>query len=223
MSSDFIVFKRGGNVPERTLDRGKMLERVDLYLSKADKARLWRRDRIPGMFRPEERVRERLAAVTRDAPEGQRILVQRQGEDETLVVQKVEPLGTVTDLGCNPQIEKAHSLLWAKFGEDKLRSAGRWYCRYIDGTKTVSRHGYRSKDWQGAAEDIFGEGGMNTMAGLEDIAKFLVRKHEAGEVKLYTVIYGNRKWRAGEGWGVYGGVFHTHVHYDALRGRPCTP
>jgi hypothetical protein len=226
--ADFVVFKRGATVPERSVDRAAMLERVAHFLDRGgDKARAWNRHREPpAVFRTAIHTRERVELLTRNAADGARVLVQSLGLDEVLVVQKLDDraAGPVPDLGCSPRIEKAHQLLWERFGEEALRSAGRWYCRFVDGTNTVSRHGYLKPGvWQGSAEDIFGEGSMNTMAGLEQIARFLVRRVEAGDLALYTVIYGDEKWRAGEGWQPYGGVFHTHVHYDALGGQPCRP
>jgi hypothetical protein len=220
--ADFVVYKRGGREPEKSVDRGAMLERVDVFLKGKAKAWLRQKDQ-PKFYRPPGLAARKVRRLTASAPEGQAVLVKREDDDEVLVIQKLAARAPVTNLGCHPQIEAAHQMLWSKFGEEHLRSAGRFYCRFIAGTNIVSRHGYVSPHWKGAAEDIFGEGSMNNMAGLEQIAKFLVRAHTDGKLQLYTVIYGDKRWRAGEGWGPYGGVYHTHVHYDALGGGPCSP
>ena len=47
----------------------------------------------------------------------------------------------VPDLGCLHQIEVAHGWIWDHF-PGRVRSGGRFVCRYIDGTHTVSRHGF---------------------------------------------------------------------------------
>lgn len=222
--AEFKVFKKGKEFPSASVERDDMLARVDQYLSRGTEGRAWYKHREPQKHpRPVDRVRERVAALTRAGDVGSRILVKLENIEDTLVIVKVEKSVAVPDLGCHPEIERAHALLWNKYGEEHLRSAGRWYCRNIAGTNTVSRHGYYGRDWKGAAEDVFGEGTHNNMTSLYDMQKFLVRKCEAGELDLYTVIAGDKRWRKGEGWTKYTGEFHTHIHYDTEGGRPCSP
>ena len=223
--AEYIVFKKGNKVPVQSVERSTMLARAKLFLSKdVEGSANYRHRPAQTKYRPIDVVYRRVQNLTRAAQLGWGVQVHRP-DGEYLVIIKTEPVTSVPDLGCHPEIEKAHALLWQKYGEDKLRSAGRWYCRYVDGTTTVSRHGYFSDNpnWLGAAEDIFGEGNMNNMAALYDIQEFLVRKCNEGEIDLYTVIAGDRRWRKGEGYTKYTGVFHTHVHYDAEGGKACKP
>jgi hypothetical protein len=215
--AEFIVFKKGNKVPVQSIERSTMLERAKLFLSKdTEGSANYRHRPVQNKYRPTDVVYRRVQNLTRAMEIGWGVQVHRP-DGEYLVIIKTEPFSQVPDLGCHPEIEKAHAFLWDKYGEGKLRSAGRWYCRFVSGTTTVSKHGYYSDNpnWLGAAEDIFGEGTMNNMAGLYEIQEFLVRLCNQGKLDLATVIAGDRIWKKGQGYSKYTGVFHTHVHIDA--------
>jgi len=224
--AEFRVYKRGERVPQKSIERDEMLARVETFLKHSEKGMAYFRDKErQKKFRSAKVVYDRVRTLSEKAPVGRILRVERGEDKDQLAIVKLDRLA-VPDLGCHPAIEKAHALLWKKFGEDKLRSAGRWYCRYVDGTKTVSRHGYLAKPpgtWKGAAEDVFGEGNLNSLAGLKTIADYLVSRTGAGVLTLDTVIYGDRVWRSTTGWGPYTGDFHSHVHFDVTAGRACTP
>jgi len=222
--AEYVVFKKGKQMPQLQQSRADMLERADLFLSKDGAYRSHIKGKEPQKkFRSGLLQKLRVRNLTRKAPLGSRILAER-ANDETLVIAKVERdvVGPVPDLGAHPSINQAHAYLWNKYG-DGVRSGGRWYCKFVSGTNTVSRHGYYGKNWKGAAEDIFGVGNLNNMASLYAIAEDLVQQVKKGVLDLDTVIVGDKRWRRGIGWDHYGGEFHTHIHIDIAAGRACTP
>ena len=130
----------------------------------------------------------------------------------------IREIAAVPDLGAAPAIEEIHGAVWEAF---PVRSGGLWYCRFIDGTRTVSKHGYQDVGWKGAAEDIFVTTGG--MPELVDVAEYIVAQTKNGNLEAQTVIVDQDIWSPESGWRVYGGTRHTHVHVDSLGGRPCSP
>ena len=99
----------------------------------------------------------------------------------------------------------------------------RFVCRYIDGTDTVSRHGFIDPRgaWKGAAEDVFIDGDMGDLVAM---ARAIVDAAEEGVLDLDTVIVNRMIWTSGTGvWHEYNGAVHYHVHVDKLAGEPCRP
>jgi hypothetical protein len=128
----------------------------------------------------------------------------------------------VPDLGCLHAIEVAHGWIWDHF-PGRVRSGGRFVCRYIDGTHTVSRHGFVDPrgTWKGAAEDVFIDGDMGDLVAM---ARAIVGAAEESVLDLDTVIVNRMIWTSGTGvWHEYNGAVHYHVHVDKLAGEPCRP
>jgi hypothetical protein len=196
------------------------------------------RERVHGFVRPGEKARireaggkddfgpwlaEREAVGRLDNRMGQmgvgpKLIVQRQNDNDQLSIREVELEPKIPDLGCAPALEEIHAGLWDEF-KGKLRSAGRWLCRFIDGTRSVSKHGFLSDKWHGAAEDIFPE----NQQGLVDVAKFTIAKTKAGVWKAETVIWLTRIWTPGGGERAYTGNPHFHDHIDVAGGHACSP
>ena len=120
------------------------------------------------------------------------------------------------------EIEVAHGWIWDRF-PGRVRSGGRFVCRYIDGTHTVSRHGFIDPHgtWRGAAEDVFIDGDMGDLVAM---ARAIVDAAEDGVLDLDTVIVNHMIWTSGTGvWHEYNGAVHYHVHVDKLAGVSCRP
>lgn len=169
-------------------------------------------------------AKKRVRALLKSKPQGTSIwMVAYRGTGErvaTVSFRKVL-LSTTPDLGAHPEIEKIAGSVWSKFGANQVRSGGLYVCRYISGTRNVSRHGYRGPDWKGAALDIFVEN-PDSMAHLWQVANWIVAETRAGRLNADTVICGNMIWsRYNNQWRSYGGVYHTHVHVDVPGGWPC--
>jgi hypothetical protein len=162
-----------------------------------------------------ERVKSRTAARDDDF----KLFLKRRRDKAILSIHKIEVEPPVADLGCHPEVEKIHAALVHEFGSGGISSGGRYYCRYVDGTRTVSRHGYVDTGWKGAAEDIFAS--PDSMGELAQRANFIISKTKAGVLRADRVIVGASSWRPIEGWTTYTGAYHRHVHYECNGGRPC--
>lgn len=226
MSFKFVVESRlpGGNWSTRqTLSRAEMLVRFEAFSAKWNRRyRLRHRgqDFGPWLIRPVARYRVRRRTARFD--DDYRIFIQRSSDGKVLSIHKVEDLPDVPDLGCHPAIEEAYAALIRKYGKDSIRNGGIYYCRYVDGTHTVSRHGYRSTTWRGAAGDIFST--PDTMTALYEKAKYLVGETKLRRLDLDAVIVGSAVWTKADGqWHPYYGAFHRHIHMEAHSGGPCNP
>jgi hypothetical protein len=164
-----------------------------------------------------DRIEERSAAM----PFGTVLLVQRENDREVMSLMKLER-DVVADLGCQPQLEVMHAFVWEKYD---VRSGGRFLCRFIDGTHTVSRHGFWLPDgkggwtWRGSAEDVFvTEGGMTMQ---EKMATDVVSEFK--NKGLIECISNRRIWTPSQGWHPYGGNPHYHMHAAFGGGIACRP
>lgn len=169
-------------------------------------------------------VRRRISRRTDWAAEGFKLFVQRKRDRKVLSVHKIEVEPPVQDLGCNPKLEQAHAALIRRFGAAGVPSGGRYYCRYVSGTNTVSYHGKRSTDppaWRGGAEDTFSS--PDNMSALVERARFLINETQAGRLDCSLVIVGQSYWEPGRGWNYYSGVYHRHVHHQYEGGVFCSP
>ncbi len=214
---------------ERVTGRADAMERVDAFVRPSDRLRLRTAGRPFGRWLDERegdrRFRDRSIAM----PVGEKLIVQRESDREALSIRKVKPF-VVPDLHAAPELEVLVAETYAEFGDPLLRDGGLWYCRFVDGTRTVSRHGYRAADgsWLGAADDLFvTSGGMEK---LEEVADFQARRiGEHGWTGAHVIV--NRRiytQPAGGGyvpaaWDGYGGVPHYHSHVDVPQGVPCSP
>jgi hypothetical protein len=213
-----------GNL-EKTVLRPAMLNRWQRFTAGTVKVRLRRRGGNFGLWIPVPDALDRVSRVTREGGAGTRIITERRSDHRQLSITKVEH-DDVPDLGCAPGVEVIHHQVWERFGTT-VRSGGRWYCRFVDGTfppGVVSYHGHEDEDgqWQGAAEDIF-RVEPNTMDGLWEVAEFIVAKAMAGQNDCSRLIVADQSWRPSTGWEHYAGDYHRHVHYQVEGGVSCTP
>lgn len=229
MAYEFIVERWPSGRIERTLRRKRMLARVAIFTVGAKRLRF--RDRPEGEPRSEwgpwiKRLAglKMIAARTAKGEAGDRFFVERKSDRLQLRIWKIEGKETepVPDLGCAPELEKIHHWLFTTYGT-RIRSGGRGFCRFVSGTSTVSRHGYKTREWFGAAEDIFVVS-PNTMEFLEEVADALVAEARKGNLHPREVIVNRRKWRSStDKWEFYSGDRHFHIHGDVPGGEPCEP
>lgn len=215
MATEFITALVPGAQEPKTQTLSQVRDRIHKFIRDGEKARLREEGQEYGNWRKEGDIVPRIIDRLEKMGVGPKLIVQRERDHEGLAIREVT---TSPDLGAAPAIEAIHGAVWAKF---TCRSGGLWLCRYIDGTRTVSRHGYQSSSWKGAAEDIFpNEGGAQ---GLENIANFVIGQTKSGNLNARTVIWLQRIWEAGVGERVYGGQTHYHVHVDVAGGSACNP
>jgi hypothetical protein len=156
--------------------------------------------------------------------------VTRSSDAPAVSITKVDTSPTILDTQTSPTIDVVKAYVIQSFGS-AVYSLGDWYCRYIDGTRTVSKHGYRGRnrdnsEWLGAAWDIGARrGGMTT---LQRVAHQVVALAEPSDAPLHgrisAVIVDDTIWTPGDGWHHYSGNPHTtHVHVDTFEGYACSP
>jgi len=206
--------------------REQMVDRMLAFTAVASRARIRDKGNFDvrrfGPWRLRKDIRSRVRNRTRNNGVGYEIFVQRGNDRRTLRIHKVEVDSPVPDLGCHPEIERAYAALVARFGRAGIVNGGIYVCRFVDGTRIVSKHGYRdvSGAWRGAACDIFSD--PDTMGALGDRANFLVAETRAGRLRLSRVIIGQSVWESFDGrWHFYTGAFHRHVHFEVAAGSPC--
>jgi hypothetical protein len=214
--TEFITARFPENEMPKTQNRKEMMTRVRGFLDGPGRLREAGGDWSP--WRTEPELLDRIATRTGRMGVGPKLIIQKRSNRAQLSIREVK---AIPDLGAAPEIEKIHAAVWSEFD---VRSGGLWLCRFIDGTHSVSKHGYLKDDpngWKGAAEDIFVINGG--MADLVKVAEFIVNgtKHEALEAA--TVIVDRQIWTPSQGWHAYTGEQHFHVHADVLGGHACTP
>jgi hypothetical protein len=215
MATEFICTKFPDGEVSKPVSQSVMLGRVGRFVPVDVKCRLRLVGSEWGPWRTEKDLLSRVKNIVVKAGVGPKLIIQRENDREMLSVREV---AVKPDLGANPAIEAIHWEVWPKF---PVRSGGLWLCRYIDGTRTVSKHGFQAPGWKGSAEDIFvTEGGMSK---LIDVAKFIVDRTKKKQLNASTVIVDNDIWTPQTGWRVYGGQRHYHVHTDASGGSACNP
>lgn len=199
----------------RTIERNELAERLRQFIPKGDKARIREIGSEWGTWRKEsEAIQAVMDRVTRMGV-GPRIVIQREDDRDMRAIREVTD---IPNLGAAPALEAIHGVVWARYN---VRSGGLWLCRYVDGTRTVSKHGYQGSGWKGAAEDIFvNSGGMTE---LIKVARFIADQTRMHNLDAATVIVDNDIWEPSSGWRVYGGQRHYHVHVDVAGGGPCRP
>ena len=218
--TEFITARYPDAEFPRTQTRAEARTRVHDFVRQGEKARIREAGGQFGPWRNEGDAVQRLDDRMARMGVGPKLIVQRERDNAQLSIREVEREPPTPDLGCAPALEEIHYGLWEEFKD--LRSAGRWLCRFIDGTNDVSRHGYLKPDpkgWKGAAEDIFPPG----QDGLEDVARFTISKTKAGVWKAQTVIWLRRIWTPEQGEHAYTGNPHYHDHIDVAGGHACSP
>jgi hypothetical protein len=223
MATEFITARFPEAEMPRTSNRAGMMRRTRSFLKPSEQSRLREAGTSKyGRWRDTEQVIRSVADRTARMGVGPKLIVQRRSNMDQLSIREITKDPVIPDLHAHPAVEKIHALVWAKFD---VRSGGLWYCRNIDGTSTVSKHGYLGytdgEKWQGAAEDIFVLSGG--MAQLENVAEFIVAQTKAGNANAATVIVNRKIWTPSQGWHTYTGVTHYHVHFDCAGGTGCNP
>ena len=218
--TEFITARFPDAEMARVQTKAEALQRVHDFIRQGEKARIREAGGEFGPWRREKDAIERLEDRMARMGVGPKLIVQRQRDQAQLSIREVEREAPTPDLGCAPALEEIHFGLWEHF--KNLRSAGRWLCRDIDGTNTVSRHGYWKPDpngWKGAAEDIF----PGSEDGLAEVAQYTITKTKAGTWKAATVIWLRRIWTPEQGEHAYTGDAHYHDHIDVAGGQACNP
>jgi len=208
-----------GEMP-KTQDAKEMMRRLRAFLDGPGRLR-----EAGGEFGPWRSKAETVDRVNRRTGRmgvGPKLIVQRQSDLEQLSIREVDAAPAIPELGAAPALEAIHAAVWSKFD---VRSGGVFLCRFIDGTHTVSKHGYIDdvppETWRGAAEDIFVIDG-----GMEDlvlVAEFIVNETRLKRLEAATVIVDLKIWTPSQGWHVYTGDRHFHTHVDVAGGHACTP
>lgn len=222
MTTEFITARFPDGEMPKVQTREQMRDRVHGFIK--GRARIREAGGEFGPWRREGATVARILDRTDRMGVGPKLIVQRKSDNEQLSIREVWIKASIPELHANPHIEKSHGLTWARF--DDLRSGGVWLCRFVDGTHTVSKHGYLDdvppETWRGAAEDTFVTSGG--MEHLEEVARFKVSLVKRGELVLATVIVNRTIWTA-PSWEPrpYGGAQHFHVHEDAPGGHACSP
>lgn len=220
MQSEFITARFPEGAVPRTSNRETMLRRVHTFIQGESRIREAGGDFGP--WKSEPRVLHQVRARVDEMGVGPKLIIQRRGDGEQLSIREVEVEPPRPDLGCNPLTEDVHYALREEFGDDALRSGGRYLCRFVDGSTTVSKHGFRTRKWKGTAEDEFvTSGGMPMLLGVAD---FVVRQAKSGILVVQTVIV-ERIIRTAPDFEPrpYPGKPHYHLHHDEPGGSPCSP
>ncbi len=217
----FVTARFPEGIVPRTSNRATMRRRVHRFIPPGVLARMREAGGSWGTWRREREAVERILERTDRVGVGPKLIVQRRSDMEQLSIRELEIEPDYPDLGCNPYTEEVHYALREEFGKGALRSGGRYLCRFVDGTRSVSRHGYIGPTWQGSAEDEFvTSGGMPMLLGVAD---WLWRTAKAGRLNVATVIVQTTIRTAPDfAPRPYGGAPHFHLHHDEPGGRPCS-
>jgi hypothetical protein len=154
---DYVTARFPENRKERVTKRRAMVDRLHTFTPPDSRMRLRLVGETFGRWRRERDGVARVLEIVDRSEVGHKLVVQRESDREQLSVRQVETL-FVPDLGAHPMIELLSAELVEEFSMNVLRDGGLYVCRYIDGTTTVSKHGYVRKTkprWKGAARDWF--------------------------------------------------------------------
>jgi len=216
--TEFITSRFPDASMPKTQTSKEMMLRVRAFLDNSKTSRLREIGGDWGPWRSRGETMDRIDRRCSSMGVGPKLIVQRDTDRKQLSIREVIAQPAVPDLGAHPDVEKIHAAVWREFD---VRSGGIYLCRNIDGTSTVSKHGYVSDNWKGAAEDIFVlSGGMEQ---LEDVAEFIVAGAKRNDWQSSTVIVNRRIWTPPAGWHAYTGEQHFHVHHDCPGGHACVP
>lgn len=213
--TEFITARFPDAAMPKTQDAKAMMTRVRAFLD--GPSRLREAGGQFGPWKPKPEIVDRIDARTSRMGVGPKLIVQRKSNRDQLSIREIQAV--VPDLGAAPELEKIHAAVWREFD---VRSGGLYLCRFIDGTHTVSKHGYLKgppNGWKGAAEDIFVINGG--MADLVKVAEFIVNETKRNNLEAATVIVDRKIWTPALGWHTYTGEQHFHVHVDVAGGHAC--
>lgn len=221
MATEFVTARFPEAEMPRVQSQRQMMQRVHRFVKPGTKARLRvAGDQTFGPWRRERDLADRIIDRVEKQGLGPKLIVQRQDDLEQLSIREVT---AVPDLGAHPGVEQMHADVFDRFD---VRSGGLWLCRFVDGTTTVSKHGFvgveLGQNWKGAAEDIFVNSGG--MPALVEVAMFVVKRARDGEYDLGNAIVDQSIFSAPTyAERVYGGRQHYHGHFDFPGGAACSP
>jgi hypothetical protein len=221
MTTEFTIHQKGDNHPERSRKRAAFHTRVKFKLDHATGPFTISRDGGDrGPSRTSAEVYDRVRVWTKQGKVGSRFDIIAQ--DTVFNLKTVEVAPPIPAPNTSPIIAKWYVRVFTKHGY--VTNLGNWYCRYIAGTRIVSRHGYHAADdsWFGDAQD-FGCPTSDLLSALADeIVRALEDPSDELHMSLSHVIVHDRIWENGN-WSHYSGEYHYHVHIDNNAGVPCSP
>jgi hypothetical protein len=173
-------------------------------------------------FGPEKSTPEVIRNIRgwmRRSREGGRLVID-SATGPTYVLKRIETDPPLPDIEGHPAIRLMWGLTRQEFGPVVWYS-GSWLCRYIDGTRTVSHHGYLGDGWKGGAVDS----STDYAAELEDVSNFQVdrAKHHPDLQAIDMLLVFDRQWTRQGGWGSSSAAWHSHTHLQVAAGRACSP
>lgn len=219
----FTIHTKGETHHEQPRKRAAFRARVQFKLDHAQGPFQLRRDGgDPGPDRNTKEIYDRVRSWTQNATTGARLDIIAQDTVLNLRAVQVAPPIPAPDVA--PPLGKLYVQVFTKYGW--VTNLGNWYCRFIAGTRTVSRHGYHAADdsWFGAAQDFGASNGDQLVLLANDIVHWANDSSDTDFYrKIATVIVHDRIWTKDGGWGHYSGEYHYHVHVDVDAGVPCSP
>ncbi len=222
----FTFHERGMDHPERPRRRAAFLIRCWFKLRKAKFPGRFRRDGGDfGPLRSSGEAHRIIRTWTKLATVGARLDF-FDGEDAAdqmrFHFRAVEVAPPIPAPETAPPLGPLYVRVMLKHGW--ATNLGNWFCRYIAGTNTVSRHGYYGSYWKGAAQDFGADNAGQLDFLAEEIVGWTTDPSDDFYGKVATVIVHNRIWQRETGrWLPYGGIFHFHVHVDVDEGVACNP
>lgn len=215
-------YKVGQWEPKGTVTRSRMLLRVARFVVFHQLRLRQRGGKYPDRWLLSRDGLRRIAKRTSFEDVGFKLFIQRKNDFQVLSIHKTWSEPPAPDLGCHTDIERAYGALQRRFGTNGISNGGIYFCRYVDGTRIVSRHGYVGSGWKGAAGDVFSS--PDNMDALYDRARFLVAEVRQGRLNLDRIICGDDVWETYDGMvepHYYRGAYHRHVHFEVHEGRGC--
>lgn len=219
-SNEFVTARFPDGAVARTSNRANMRRRVHRFIPPGSEARLREAGEDFGAWRPEREIVPRILQRVDRMGVGPKLIVQRRRDMDQLSIREVAVL-FVPDLGASPEIELLSAEIVDHFGMTLLRDGGLYVCRFVDGTTTVSKHGYveAGGGWKGTARDWFVKAGG--MPKLEEVYRFSVARIKAHDWNGAHAIVNQTIYTHPSGEARYTGVQHFHLHNDVPRGVPC--
>lgn len=221
MSTQFTFHAKGDDHPERPRRPAAIRLRVRTKVGRAHGPFQIERDNNGdlGPDRDDREVNKIFGRWVSSAEVGGRFDIHSQ--DDVMTIRAVEVAPPVQAPDIAPPLALLYVRVFTNYGW--VTNLGNWYCRFIAGTRTVSRHGYYASEWKGAAQDFGCPDGAHLELLGTAIVHWATDKTDPLYGKIATVIYHNRIWTKKSGWHNYTGIYHYHVHVDVVAGSACNP
>lgn len=229
MSRQFTVHRKGASHPEHPRRRAAFLLRERRLVARAQGPFQLERDDDGdlGPDRTTAEVNKIVVQWSKTAVVGARLDVHAQ--DTVLAFKCVEVKPPIQAPDIAPFLQPVYVRIFTKHGY--ATNLGNWYCRFIAGTRIVSRHGYYDDDtWHGAAQDFGADNGDELEVMAFEIMSWATDPTDKDMFgRVATIIVHDRIWERGDAaapvsrWRSYSGIYHYHVHVDVDQGVPCSP